>query len=481
MAKLTIPKSEIKIEKPISDFLEHLTSNNRILFSGKFGIGKTFFLKEFFQISEIKEKYNVFHLFPVNYQIATNEDIFELIKYDILYHLFGFDWIKIDVENFPKLLVAQSYLINNGISVFSKILKCIPLFGIDKAERAIETLLNIQKDFLRYYNEINQNDVTLLDNFREQIEKKKGSLYEFDIISEFIYENLSNCNSDIEEGKHRENVLIIDDLDRIDPDHIFRLLNVFSAHIDKGDGSNKFGFDKIIFVCDINNIRNIFAAKYGQQTDFSGYIDKFYSSHIFYFDNKTAISDFVSKIMANNLDKSRSKQSNFYTSEIECIKDIMYLFVEGNVINLRQIFSNVEKLKDKNQSTGIINRNNYFPGYTIIQTCLKILGEQKDVMINAFKKVALPSDRVFRSFSTIASYLLPLLIDNIYSSDPDAAQLHSIQVGGVDISFYIISHQSDIDYIYAEFVDKHTIVSYNLLQAIIIEVLNILDKKGLLN
>ena len=111
MSELIIP--EIRIDEPTSEFLKHLESNDRILFSGAFGIGKTFFLKHFFNSPKMKEKYNVFHLFPINYQIASNEDIFELIKYDILYHLLGTDWINIDNEKFPKLLVAQTYLLNN--------------------------------------------------------------------------------------------------------------------------------------------------------------------------------------------------------------------------------------------------------------------------------------------------------------------------------------------------------------------------------
>jgi len=478
MAKLTIPKSEIKIEKPISDFLEHLTSNNRILFSGKFGIGKTFFLKEFFQISEIKEKYNVFHLFPVNYQIATNEDIFELIKYDILYHLFGFNWIKIDAENFPKLLVTQSYLINNGISVFSKILKCIPLFGIDKAERAIETLLNIQKDFLRYYNEINQNDVTLLDNFREQIEKKKGSLYEFDIISEFIYENLLNCNSDIEEGKHRENVLIIDDLDRIDPEHIFRLLNVFSAQVDRCDGSNKFGFDKIIFVCDVKNIRNIFAAKYGQQTDFSGYIDKFFTSKVFHFNNKEAIREFLRETMF--VHKIKSKQKNYLESELTDIANLLDLFIEGGTMNLRQILTNVKDLEYKNQNIGTIGRG-YYPGYTIIQVCQNILGNQKNALINAFEKIVLPSDKIYETYwlKDIASVMLPLTLDTIemYSTVGDNEPSLAFNNNGVNIEFKLRRERYTI---YAEF-DNQTSIDFDTLRAIIIKAITNLDKNGLLN
>ncbi|HJD91473.1 MAG TPA: hypothetical protein K8V80_02310, partial [Bacteroides coprosuis] len=59
-----------------------------------------------------------------------------------------------------------------------------------------------------------------------------------------------------------------------------------SAHDDSlTPGKNKFGFDKIILVCDIDNIKNIYRHRYGAEVDFSGYIDKFYSSTIYYFDN----------------------------------------------------------------------------------------------------------------------------------------------------------------------------------------------------
>ena len=76
-------------------------------------------------------------------------------------------------------------------------------------------------------------------------------------------------------------VLLIDDLDRLDPEHVFRLFNIFSAHYDDVTESNKFGFDKIIFVCDINNIQQMFNHRYGINVEFNGYIDKFYSSEIF--------------------------------------------------------------------------------------------------------------------------------------------------------------------------------------------------------
>ena len=83
-------------------------------------------------------------------------------------------------------------------------------------------------------------------------------------------------------------MLVVEDLDRIDPAHLFRILNIFSAHIDycykyghKAEVSiagNKFGLDNIVLVCDFSNIRKLFRHFYGGSTDFKGYIGKFLSS-----------------------------------------------------------------------------------------------------------------------------------------------------------------------------------------------------------
>ena len=78
---------KIPIEELFSKFEDHLKikNNTRILFSGKYGIGKTYFLNDFFKNK--KEDYEAFHLFPVNYQITSNENIIEYLKYDILVEL----------------------------------------------------------------------------------------------------------------------------------------------------------------------------------------------------------------------------------------------------------------------------------------------------------------------------------------------------------------------------------------------------------
>ena len=75
-------------------------------------------------------------------------------------------------------------------------------------------------------------------------------------------------------------VLVVEDLVRIDPGHIFRILNVLSAHMTYINGyddgtKNKFNFDKVLLLCDYANIENIYHHLYGEKTDFKGYISKF--------------------------------------------------------------------------------------------------------------------------------------------------------------------------------------------------------------
>lgn len=78
----------IPIDKELADFKKHLERNERTIFSAKFGDGKTYFLNEFKKkYSDEKEKYYFITLYPVNYSVAENQDIFEYIKRDILYQL----------------------------------------------------------------------------------------------------------------------------------------------------------------------------------------------------------------------------------------------------------------------------------------------------------------------------------------------------------------------------------------------------------
>src|ERR1700743_3685978 len=89
-------------------FKAHLAidNNKRILFSAPFGAGKSFFLNNFFDASGEKLAMTIH---PVDYAVSSNEDIFELIKFDILTGLIDkyFEQLDLSDEDIPELLLTQ--------------------------------------------------------------------------------------------------------------------------------------------------------------------------------------------------------------------------------------------------------------------------------------------------------------------------------------------------------------------------------------
>lgn len=95
----------IDISQNIQDFKQVFEKESRIIFSAKFGDGKSYFLNEF--INSYDEKKNEFYfitLHPVNYVVEENRDVIEYIKRDILFQL-----IKDDrIYNFKRGMIRYS-------------------------------------------------------------------------------------------------------------------------------------------------------------------------------------------------------------------------------------------------------------------------------------------------------------------------------------------------------------------------------------
>lgn len=333
------------IEKDFEDFLSP-ESNKRIIFSGPFGIGKTYFLDKFFK--NRKEKYLPIFLRPVNYSLLSNEDVFRLIKYDILFQIikdrqFIFD----DIPDFTKMEFSQFFASQNLFLPLVNLLKTLP--KIKTLVTGAEEIEKLIKKYSEGLKQINKNEkLSILSEFRTEAET--NFLLEYDHVSQLIADQLD----ELAKGNSLQKVLIIDDLDRLDPEHIFRLFNVFSAHFDhvnyypNGEEikDNKFGFDKIIFVCDIENIRKLFAHKYGIGVDFSGYIDKFYSRRIFYLLHKSSFKEYIVPYIESKI--------QHYNLKVE-IRDLIiftlqFLF-QGNQINIRDLY----RLSDLHLSAMLTN------------------------------------------------------------------------------------------------------------------------------
>lgn len=325
---------KIPLDEPTKDFKIHLSheGNNRILFSAPFGTGKTYFLKEFFKDSE---KYEVIHLYPVNYSVASNEDIFELIKHDVLFELLQKD-VDIDNTEFSDLFIAQNFLYENPVDIIKPFIENTSELG-KSIVPIFDSLKKLQNKYKLFKKKVNNNDTLNAFQYLKYFQGKKGSNYEQDFFTQLIRNLVLQLNS-----KGKETVLIIDDLDRIDPEHIFRLLNVFAAHFDHNESENKFGFSKIIFVTDVANLKSIFAAKYGERTDFSGYLNKFFSLNVFAFDNLKNILEEVEKYYRKVLPYTEETRevyrfADYNDTVSSLIIIILKWLIKNNKITLRSL------------------------------------------------------------------------------------------------------------------------------------------------
>lgn len=382
---IKIPNDSILVE-----FKEHLDLelNQRILFTAPFGAGKSTFINDFEE--QYQDGYRFIKLYPVNYAVSANEDIFELIKFDILYELMAHynDEIDLVKQDFDFWLRMSMFMQNKAdlMPLFLHIISLHETIGKPVA-KFIEVLKPLVKDFKEYSKEISIDESGDVFGFLEAFESKKGSPYEMDATSQFIFDlvdRLKRCESfnqeEIEEDKTRTNktILVIDDLDRLDPDHIFRLFNIFSAHTHSITGENKFGFDKVVFVCDIENIRKIYAHKYGEGVDFSGYMDKFYSVKPFIYDNFKYLTQKITAIIDQSTFINLSKKDIVKEeSVVYLLAAVLKILSKNKAINLRSLFkSNTfllsieEHVTIKNNITLSKNRIALIAVFEIIQEML---------------------------------------------------------------------------------------------------------------
>ena len=246
----------IDISNKLQEFEEHLNLNRQTLVSAKFGDGKTYFLNQYIERHKDDTFFIVLH--PVNYVVSSNEDIFEYIKRDILcslVHRTEFQEMKWD-EALKELLNYDTIL-----ETVDTIATNIP-YG---------NLLTIPFHLFKKVD-----DKFAIDKYFDRFKNSKGGLFEFDQFTFAIQRTLREIKLN-----GLRTILIIEDLDRIDPEHLFRILNVLGAHVDDDKKANKFGFDNIVAVLDYDTTEHIFHHFYGAQANYKGYMSKFMSSYPF--------------------------------------------------------------------------------------------------------------------------------------------------------------------------------------------------------
>ncbi|MBI3233567.1 MAG: NTPase KAP [Bacteroidetes bacterium] len=334
---------EFKLDHPTEKFKNHLSvpENERIIFSSPFGTGKTYFLKSYFQDNE---KYQVIHLYPVNYSVASNEDIFELVKYDILFELLTKD-VEFENLNIKHAKELLKFAAKNSHHILAPFLNLIPELG--KSMYTIyEKLQALGEKYVEESDAKGIDDETQVINYLDSFTKIKGSIYEEDFYTQLICQLVDQLKTDKTSDATRETVLIIDDLDRVDPEHIFRILNVLSAHMDKGHTGNKFNFDKIILVFDRDNVHKIFQNRYGSDVDFSGYIDKFYSHRIYDFENVGGVTKQLFELLKTIKRPDANKFLDIHNESAVFSQNLVYILsalIRANQLTIRRLIKVLNK------------------------------------------------------------------------------------------------------------------------------------------
>lgn len=266
----------IDLKEKIKDFAQYLATTDRIILSAKFGDGKTYLLNQLSSNEELSKDYKFFTIYPVNYSVAKNEDIFEYIKRDIIVQLDKKGLLdKVDLD-----------------AVFNS------LFNFDDIKALVSFLLSFvpggafyDKVFQKFCDKKKEYDGKkhTKDKYLASFSQIKGSIYENDGYTSLIRNAINWMKQDHSvngpEWKKKKAVLIIEDLDRLDPKHLFRILNVLSTHIDDTTTpdvvTNKFGFDNIVLVMDYETTAHIFHHFYGENACYEGYMSKFLSREPF--------------------------------------------------------------------------------------------------------------------------------------------------------------------------------------------------------
>lgn len=369
-------KFELDISSEKKRFKDHLelVDNNQIIFSGIFGIGKTYFLDSFFK--QELESYETIKISPVNYSISSSDDIIDYIKYDIIFQLLSKN-IDFEKTNFSEGLTSQMYIREN----FKDVMKILAnnASKISKPFSTIfKSLKEIKEKIEKHNTDVNIKEEKELIDFLEEIKDKSGGIYEENnitvLISKLIY-GIKNSGKEV--------VLIIDDTDRLDPEHVFRIFNVFACHFEFDQVlENKFSIDRIILVCDIDNIRKMFHSKYGQNVDFSGYIDKFYSKEIYSFNNKevvtNSINDLLKSVKKNDGNGLFAVDKNWIT----ILRVILYDMIMTNSINLRNLLKMHNSIFDfisysfRNNDSYIAYNSNQYNLFFVFDFLKFLLGSQ---------------------------------------------------------------------------------------------------------
>lgn len=406
---------EVPIDSPEKQFFAAIAPdwNKYIVFSSAFGTGKTTFLKEIFRKREAD--YKMIRISPIRYHVSADKDIINLIKYDLLWEILktepnGAKDLLETIEPSPtaysiltKLLSEKPQLL--PIAFATAFLTMWQETAIVAAE--IPSILNPLYEAYRdkktlVTDELEQKQLSEFVNLVE-----KDSVLQIGIADQIIHRWAVRVKSE-----KKKPVIVIDDIDRLYPKEIFRILNTISAAIDtRPDEGFLHDFSKIILVCDLDNIRAVYAHQFGIHADFQGYIDKLVSHEPFRFDNRSAIKTWLNAA----LKKAYEPESIM----IEFLEKVINFYVSHDHLRLRSLVNIREEeiqLVLNELRKRVLKRDNLFLDAYVI---LRYLFKDEQIMLDKTKLVMDFHHAHIPAYTPIkftdkefAHFLIPMLFRN---------------------------------------------------------------------
>ena len=195
------------------------------------------------------------------------------------------------------------------------------------------------KDFKDDYD----NRKATYEKYNLQFREQRGALYEEDGYTKLIENALSYIKAPQQEKDKRKPILIIEDLDRVDPAHLFRILNVLGAHIDADKQTNKFGFENIVVVMDYDATEHIFHHFYGEKANYSGYISKFMSHYPFRYSLKLLAEEYFYRYFEEKCLLEKEEIEEMVVSDNQTVE---YVLQSKSIRDIVQVIDDVEEQID---------------------------------------------------------------------------------------------------------------------------------------
>ena len=395
----------IPVDDAMERFKDHLLSHDRVVLSAMFGDGKTFFLNKFKEKCMMDETspFEFITLYPVNYQVLGNKDIFELIKHDVLLQILQAGIIDVNYEVTDRMafeFYIQSHFCTVGESFFEMLKACgaddIVTRAFLTAFKSANWLKSLKDKVGEFKKEIDQT--AFLDDYLSTFDE--NSVYENDIITKIIRDNIKAY----QEKNGKRVVLVIEDMDRLDPAHLFRIMNVFSAHMDYGYRSmlpinntlvgNKFGVSNVVFVMHEKNTEALFHHFYGECADYDGYMSKFYNKDIFRFSLAEEKEKYALALISEETGLGEERIKEYFDNGFFITK------------TMRQICFALDKVEEQFQSIRVKEDIRPNPQILKLIVIAKRLDVGNDKIISVVVKHFKDLDRFY------IDRLLPLIVQN---------------------------------------------------------------------